>query len=106
LGWWCGRGSLQDFGLGLGGECPGWLVIVWLGEYQDVGRDPVVWCSEPAPMGSGRLADGGGVSDAGVQGDDVLEVEQVGVLRAGHKRPGGVEKFARGPVTVGEHGEN
>jgi hypothetical protein len=41
------------------------------------------------------------VLEGGVEGDDVLEVEQVGLLRAGHQGPGGVEEFARGPVTVG-----
>jgi hypothetical protein len=29
--------------------------------------------------------------DGGVEGDDVLEVEQVGVLRAGHDGPGRVD---------------
>jgi hypothetical protein len=41
----------------------------------------------------------------GVQGDDVLEVEQVGVLRAGHHGPGRVDQLAPRPLTVSEHCE-
>ena len=69
-----------------------------------------MWWGAPALVGFGSVDGGGGdgglsVSDGGVQGDDVLEVEQVGVLRPGHEGSGWVEEFARGPVTVGQYGQ-
>ena len=45
-----------------------------------------VWC-----RGAVEVPDELPAVDGGVQGDDVLEVEQVGVLRAGHDGPGRVD---------------
>jgi len=41
-----------------------------------------------------------------VHHDDVLEVEQVGVLRGSDQGPGRVDQLTTRPVTVGEHGED
>src|SRR5262249_29401591 len=41
-----------------------------------------------------------------VQGDDVLEVEQVGVLCRGHDRAGRVDQLTPRPIAVREHGED
>ncbi|MBW0118992.1 hypothetical protein, partial [Pseudonocardia abyssalis] len=41
-----------------------------------------------------------------VHGDDVLEVEQVGVLPCGHHRAARVDEDAVAAVTVGEYGED
>ncbi|MFC7617308.1 hypothetical protein ACFQV2_31680 [Actinokineospora soli] len=46
------------------------------------------------------------VVDGRVQGDDVLQVEQVGVLCRGHHRARVVGQLARRPVTVREYGED
>ena len=58
--------------------------------------------SSSTAAGRGQLAVGIG----GVQGDDVLEVEQVGVLRGGHERPARVDQYPASPVAVGEHGQD
>jgi hypothetical protein len=44
--------------------------------------------------------------DGCVQRDDVLEVEQVGVLSGGHDRSGRVGQLTRSPVAVREYGED
>jgi hypothetical protein len=71
-------------------------VVVWLGEHQEIGVDPAVGGGLPVP----RCADGGlgfdhelAVTHRGVHHDDVLEVEQVGVLRGSHQNTGRVDQL-------------
>jgi hypothetical protein len=91
---------------------------MWLSEGQEIAVDPAMRCGHPRGGRAGPAVLGGvrvgglgvdhelAVADWGVNHDDVLEVEQVGVLRGGYHRSGRVDQFARGPVTVGEHGED
>jgi hypothetical protein len=92
--------SSGESGLDHGGGWEWWrLVVVWLGEHQDVGGDPAVRCGQTVPiravvcgcLDAVEVPDEVPAVDGGVEGDDVLEVEQVGVLRAGHDGPGRVD---------------
>ncbi|MBN9097959.1 MULTISPECIES: hypothetical protein [unclassified Pseudonocardia] len=71
-----------------------------MGEDQDVAVHAPVRRGRPlvSPVG-GVSAEIGGCE---VHGDDVLEVEQVGVLPGGHHRPGRVDENPAVAVTPGE----
>jgi hypothetical protein len=73
---------------------------VGLGEDQDVAvHTPVQRGRQPVSPVRGVSAEVGGWE---VHGDDVLEVEQVGVLPGGHHRSGRVDESPALAVTPGE----
>ncbi|WP_170301688.1 hypothetical protein [Saccharopolyspora hirsuta] len=88
----------------------GGVVVVGLGEDEEIGvHTPVPEPGRRTITNRGRIGGEGreaSVADGGEQAHDVLEVEQVGVLRCGDDVSGGVAQLAVGAVGVGEDRED